>query len=47
MKDKLFGALLRTVLPSLLGAAGALFATTYPAYYESVCGNQAILPGIY
>lgn len=47
MKDKLFSAFLRTALPSLLGAGGALFATTFPAYYQAVCGNQAILPGIY
>lgn len=30
---------LQTILPSLLGAAGALAATMFPAYYHAVCGG--------
>lgn len=36
---------LQTILPSLLGAAGALAATMVPAYYHAVCGGL-VLPGI-
>lgn len=36
---------IQLVLPSLLGAAGALAATLVPAYYKAVCGGL-MLPGI-
>lgn len=36
---------LQLVLPSLLGAAGALAATIVPAYYKAVCGGL-LVPGI-
>lgn len=36
---------IQLVLPSLLGAAGALAATIVPAYYNAVCGGL-VLPGI-
>lgn len=30
--------ILKTVLPPLLGAAGAMGATLWPTYYSAVCG---------
>lgn len=36
-KKKLIRTAIRVVLPSLLGAAGALMATTIPAYYAAMC----------
>lgn len=35
----------KTVLPPVLGAAGAMAATMFPAYYNAVCGGIS-LPGI-
>ncbi|WP_323717580.1 hypothetical protein [Paracoccus aminovorans] len=42
MKTQLFGVVLKTVLPPLLGAAGAMAATLWPAYYAAVCGGQVL-----
>lgn len=37
MKIELYKTAIRVVLPSLLGALGALMATAAPAYYSAVC----------
>lgn len=37
MKALAFSAVLRVVLPPILGALGALAATAFPAYCEAVC----------
>jgi len=42
MKENLISLALRTVLPPLLGAAGAIAATMAPAYYSAVCGGALI-----
>lgn len=47
MKERLILTAVRTVLPSILGALGALFASTLPAYYQAVCGAAPLLPGVY
>lgn len=36
---------INTLVPLLLGAAGAVAATMVPAYYNAVCGGL-MLPGI-
>lgn len=33
------------ILPSLLGAAGALAATMFPAYYTAMCGGMGVAFG--
>lgn len=43
MKDTLLNVAVRTILPPLLGAAGALAATMAPAYYSAVCGGAGLL----
>lgn len=45
MAKKLGSVAVHTVLPSLLGAAGALAATMAPAYYSAICGGS-MLPGL-
>ncbi|WP_323717589.1 hypothetical protein [Paracoccus aminovorans] len=45
MKTQLLGLTFKAVLPPLLGAAGAMAATMFPAYYAAVCGGQ-ILPAL-
>lgn len=48
MKTLLLSIFTRTILPPLLGAAGAIFATTFPAYYQAVCGATPLsLPGLF
>lgn len=47
MKNKLIDAAVKTVLPSVIAVFMTMIATTQPAYYEAICGQQAILPGIY
>lgn len=42
MKNTAVNVLLRMVLPPLLGAAGAIAATAYPAYYAAVCGGSPL-----
>lgn len=37
--------LVKAVLPPVLGAAGAVAATMFPAYHAAVCGGLT-LPGI-
>lgn len=44
MKVNLVNVALKTLVPPLLGAAGALAATMAPAYYSAVCGGL-LLPG--
>lgn len=45
MKTQLFGLAVKAVLPPLLGAAGAVAATMYPAYHAAVCGGH-VLPAL-
>lgn len=40
MRENLPHVAVRTVLPSVLGAVGALAATAAPAYYNAVCGTS-------
>lgn len=47
MKQALLQTFVRTVVPPLLGAAGALMATAFPAYYAAVCTSSLALPGVY
>lgn len=37
--------IVKAVLPPVLGAAGAVAATMFPAYHAAVCGG-VVLPGI-
>lgn len=47
MKFSLVNAVLKTVLPPLLGAAGAVAASLAPAYHAAVCGGFPVsIPGI-
>lgn len=47
MKYELARVAIRTVLPSLLGAFGALAATLAPAYYKAVCFGTPLFHGGY
>lgn len=40
MKHTLVSLTVRTVVPPLLGAAGAIVATMFPAYYTALCGGS-------
>lgn len=45
MKHNLLNLAVKTLVPPLLGAAGALAATMAPAYYSAVCGGALITIG--
>lgn len=42
MKNNLVSLTARTVVPSLLGAAGAIIATALPGYYSALCGGSPL-----
>lgn len=47
MKTHILETAVKTLVPSLLGAAGALAATVFPSYYHAVCGGVSILPSVF
>lgn len=42
MKHTLVSLTVKTVVPPLLGAAGAIFATALPGYYTALCGGSPL-----
>lgn len=42
MKETVIRSSIRLVVPSLLGAAGALIATVLPVYHTAFCGGPVL-----
>lgn len=44
MKNAVISGLIKTIIPPVLGAAGALAATMAPVYYNAMCSGH--VPGL-